>query len=51
MAAKRGDVEALQSLLKSGANINQQDFQGYTPLMDAIDWGEGYVNLFSNIIL
>lgn len=34
-AAGRGDVESMQNLLQSGANVNAANDIGYTPLMSA----------------
>ncbi|MGD8925733.1 MAG: ankyrin repeat domain-containing protein, partial [Thioalkalispiraceae bacterium] len=39
-AAKRGDVQALQTLIANQANINQQDKDGWTPLMHAVRAGQ-----------
>ena len=35
-AAKAGNVEVLQMLLKSGADVNQTNQNGYTALMIAV---------------
>jgi uncharacterized protein len=36
-AAQRGDIETLNSLIKAGGNINEQDAQGWT----ALHWSAG----------
>src|SRR5215472_10948154 len=39
-AAKRGDVDAVKSLLGKGANINSKDADGRTALLEASYWGQ-----------
>jgi ankyrin repeat protein len=38
-AAKKGDVDALRSLINKGGNVNGKNASGRTPLMEAAYWG------------
>jgi catechol 2,3-dioxygenase-like lactoylglutathione lyase family enzyme len=37
-AVKRGDATAVQALISSGADLNEKDHNGMTPLMHAVDF-------------
>ena len=39
-ACGSGDVKTLERLVKSGMSIEQQDNEGYTPLMSAAFYGQ-----------
>ncbi|XP_076047558.1 myosin binding subunit isoform X6 [Oratosquilla oratoria] len=40
VAAAKGYIEVMRMLLQAGANINSQDFDGWTPLHAAAHWGQ-----------
>ncbi|CAG7823580.1 unnamed protein product [Allacma fusca] len=40
VAACKGYIKVIDLLLKAGANINSQDFDGWTPLHAAAHWGQ-----------
>ena len=39
LAAKRGNLVALENAIRSGADINSEDSQGWTPLFHAAHHG------------
>ena len=39
-AAKKGDIKMLLSLVEQDADLNSKVLQGYTPLMDAINYSK-----------
>lgn len=43
-AAERGDLEALQRLAEAGADVNERDAEGLTPLHWAADHGHVQVS-------
>jgi ankyrin repeat protein len=38
-ASRSGDLATVERLVKSGANVNEKDEYGWTPLMHAVQWG------------
>ena len=44
LAAKTGNIEKVKQLIQMGADLNAQDFAGWTPLHEAIN-GKGGNNL------
>ncbi|KAE9546654.1 hypothetical protein FO519_010134, partial [Halicephalobus sp. NKZ332] len=45
-AARKGHIECARTLLMKGANINHQDYTGYTALHSALNYGENEVAKF-----
>lgn len=43
-AAERGDVDSLQRLTEAGADVNERDAEGMTPLHWAADHGHVQVS-------
>lgn len=50
VACLKGNLEVVKGLIKFGAKVNSQDFNGYTPLHEAVAFEDGSINVRDRVV-